>query len=80
VSQEDFEEQLGRVFSTRRRELTLSQEYLATILRRDQTYVSKVETGKRSSTLFEFMRWAKALNLEKAEIVKILESLEEHVE
>lgn len=80
VSQEDFEEQLGRVFSSRRRDLSLSQEYLATILRRDQTYVSKVETGKRSSTLFEFLRWTKALNLEKAEILEILESLEEHVE
>lgn len=80
VSQENFDEQLGKILSSRRRELSLSQDYLATILRRDQTYVSKVETGKRSTTLFEFLRWAKALNLDEEQILKTLENVESHVE
>ncbi len=80
VSQENFDEQLGRILADRRRELSISQEFLATILRRDQTYVSKVETGKRSSTLFEFLRWAKALNLEQSEILRILENLKSDAE
>ncbi len=80
MPQENFDENLGRNLASRRRELSLSQEYLATILRRDQTYVSKVETGKRSITLYEFLRWAKALNFEKERILKTLESLDDHVE
>lgn len=80
VPQKSFDEELGRYFADHRRSLSISQEYLAEILRRDQTFVSKVETGKRTLTLFEFIRWAKALNLAQQEILTILTKLESHAE
>ena len=63
VPQKSFDEELGKYFADHRRGLSISQEFLADILRRDQTFVSKVETGKRTLSLFEFIRWARALNL-----------------
>ncbi len=80
VSQETFDEELGRTLATHRRDLGISQDYLSSSLRRDQTFVSKVETGKRSITLFEYIRWCKALNLEQPVVQKILLKLESHVE
>ncbi len=80
VPQGDFDECLGQILSGRRRNLGISQEYLATILRKDQAYVSKVETGKRTVGLFEFLRWGKALNLQPDDLRETLGRLEEHVE
>ena len=80
VSQETFDDELGRTLATHRRDLGISQDYLSSSLRRDQTFVSKVETGKRSITLFEYIRWCKALNLEQPAILETLLKLESHVE
>lgn len=80
VSQETFDDELGRNLAARRRDLGISQDYLSSILRRDQTFVSKLETGKRSITLFEFLRWSRALNLGLPETMEILSQLESHVE
>jgi transcriptional regulator with XRE-family HTH domain len=80
VSQETFDDALGRNLASRRHELGISQDYLSSILRRDQTFVSKLETGKRSITLFEFLRWSRALNLGLPETMEILSQLESHVE
>ena len=80
VSQETFDDELGRILAARRRDLGISQEYLSAILRRDQSFVSKLETGKRSITLFEFLRWSRSLNLGLPEAMKILSELESHVE
>lgn len=80
MSQETFDDELGRILAGLRRDLGISQEYLSSILRRDQTFVSKLETGKRSITLFEFLRWSQALNLGLPETMKILSQLGSHVE
>ena len=80
VPQKSFDEELGKYFADHRRGLSISQDYLAEILRRDQTFVSKVETGKRTLSLFEFIRWARALNLAQQEILTLLTKLESHAE
>ncbi len=80
VSQEIFDLELGRTLAAHRRDLGISQDYLSSSLRRDQTFVSKVETGKRSITLFEYIRWCKALNLEQPAVQETLLKLESHVE
>jgi transcriptional regulator with XRE-family HTH domain len=78
MSQKSFDEKLGRYLADYRRDLSISQEYLAEILRRDQTFVSKVETGKRTLSVFEFIHWARALNIAHQEILTILTKLESH--
>lgn len=80
VPQKSFDEELGKCLADYRRGLSISQEYLADILRRDQTFVSKVETGKRTLALFEFIRWAKALNLSHQEMLDLIANLESHAE
>lgn len=80
VPQKSFDEELGKYFADHRRGLSISQEYLADILRRDQTFVSKVETGKRTLSLFEFISWARALNLSNQEVMTLLTKLESHAE
>lgn len=80
VSQETFDQELGRILAIHRRDLGISQDFLSSSLRRDQTFVSKVETGKRSITLQEFIRWCKALNLDDGVIMESLSKLESHVE
>lgn len=80
MAQERFDEALGAALGNRRRALAISQEFLAEILRRDQTFVSKVETGKRALTLFEFIRWSRALNLKPEEIMEMIANLGDHVE
>ena len=80
VPQKSFDEELGKYFADHRRGLSISQEYLAEILRRDQTFVSKVETGKRTLSIFEFTRWARALNLSNQEMLTLLTKLESHAE
>jgi transcriptional regulator with XRE-family HTH domain len=80
VSQETFDGEVGRILAVHRRDLGISQEFLSSMLRKDQTFVSKLETGKRSISLFEFLRWCKALNLAHPEMLKILSKIENHVE
>ncbi len=80
VSQETFDGELGRTLAEYRRDLRISQDYLSSILRRDQTFVSKMENGKRAITLFDFLRWGKALNLGHSEMMELFSKLESHVE
>lgn len=80
VAQKSFDEELGKCFAEYRRGLSISQEYLSDILRRDQAFISKVETGKRTLSLFDFLRLVKALNLSNQEISSLLEKLQPHVE
>lgn len=80
VPQKSFDEELGKYFADHRKLLSISQEYLAEILRRDQTFVSKVETGKRTVSLFEFIRWARALNLSNQEVLTFLNKLGPHAQ
>lgn len=80
MSQEAFDGEVGRILAVYRRDLGISQEFLSSMLRRDQTFISKLETGKRSISLFEFLRWCKALNLAHPEMLKVLSKVESHVE
>lgn len=80
MHQETFDQELGRILANHRRDLGISQDFLSSSLRRDQTFVSKVETGKRSITVLEFIRWCRALNLDDGVIMQSLSKLESHVE
>ena len=80
VSQEVFDGEVGRILAVCRRDLGISQEFLSSMLRKDQTFISKLETGKRSISLFEFLRWCKALNLAQPAMLKVLSKVESHVE
>lgn len=71
MSDKSFDDVLGKRLAEVRRSLAISQEYLATMLRKDQTFVSKVETGKRSLTVHDFIGWIKALNLSEQEISEL---------
>lgn len=48
----------------------LSQEALATRLSRKQQFVSKVETGERRLDVVEFADFARALELDPAQLVR----------
>jgi transcriptional regulator with XRE-family HTH domain len=76
VSQEAFDEELGRRLGEHRKSLGVSQEYLGVMLQRDQTYISKIETGKRSLSAYELVRWSKALNLPGTEVNDLIFTIE----
>ncbi len=80
VSRKTFDEELGRILAGHRRSLDMSQEFFSSCLGRDQTYVSKVETGKRAITLQEFLRWCDALNLDDAAVMELSAKMKSHVE
>ena len=72
MTQTAFDEELGRRLVEHRKRLALSQDFLGTMLRRDQTYVSKIEKGKRTLSVYELVRWAKALNLTATELNELV--------
>ena len=76
VTQRAFDEELGRRLAEHRKALAISQDYLGTILRRDQTHVSKIESGKRTLSVFELSRWAKALNLTPVHLTTLISEIE----
>jgi transcriptional regulator with XRE-family HTH domain len=47
----------------------MSQEELADRLDKHQTFVSKVEKGQRYLDVLEFVRWAKAIEVDPAKLV-----------
>ena len=52
-----------------RNSLGLSQEQVASRIRRPQTYISDIETGVRRLDVVEFLRLAKALKLDPATVI-----------
>lgn len=60
---EQFHRQVGRLLSTRREAQGLSQEALAVRLRRDQSYISRIEAGERHARLAFLLEWSDALNV-----------------
>ena len=70
--EKSYDEELGYRLATLRRNLSITQEYLAEILQHDQTYVSKVETGKRQLSVFDYVSWCKALNLSSDDMIQLL--------
>jgi transcriptional regulator with XRE-family HTH domain len=53
----------------------ISQAALAEELGHDQSYVSRIEHGRRRMTLAEFLRWAEALGSSFAEVSHDLQAL-----
>jgi transcriptional regulator with XRE-family HTH domain len=72
ILQNQFDSTVGSLLSEHRKSLKISQEYLSSILRKDQTFISKVENGNRTISLYDFIRWITALNLSDADIIKII--------
>lgn len=79
VTQKAFDEELGRSLAEHRKRLAISQDYLATMLQRDQTYVSKIENGKRTLSVYELTRWRRALNLTATELTRLISRIESDV-
>lgn len=67
-----IDETLGKRLLDHRQRLGLSQNYLAELLNRDQTYVSKMENGRRQITVVDFLTWCKALNLSAETMLEVL--------
>lgn len=60
-----------------RKEGNLTQDGLAKLLNKPQSYVAKYENGERRLDVIEFLLIAKALNADPIEIIKELTSLED---
>ena len=76
MTQKAFDEELGGRLAEHRKRLAISQEFLGIMLRRDQTYVSKIETGKRTLSVYELVRWARAMNLTDSELQELIFQIE----
>lgn len=63
---------LGQALASLRRKAGLSQDFLAQELRHDQTFVSKIEHGKRQLTLLEFAKWCEVLGLDDEVILSLI--------
>ena len=57
----DFHRRLGVLLGALREERGLSQESLAVQLRRDQSYISRIETGERHASVEYLLEWSEAL-------------------
>ena len=62
-------EALRSILRETRDSLGLSQEQVASRIRRLQTYISDIETGVRRLDVVEFLRLAKALKLDPATVI-----------
>ena len=61
-----FHGRLGALLAAMRDERGLSQEALAVQLQRDQSYISRIESGERHASLTFLLEWADALSLDFA--------------
>ena len=57
----DFHQRLGRLLGGLREAKGLSQEALAVQLRRDQSYISRIEAGERHASVEYLLEWSEAL-------------------
>jgi transcriptional regulator with XRE-family HTH domain len=63
---------LGEVLKEMREEQGMKQEALAKLLgKRSQTFVSKVEQGKRRLGLLEFCEYAEALGVDAVQLLEL---------
>lgn len=65
----DIEQAFGRNVRTVRKERNLSQEELALEIGADQTYISRVEAGKKNISIQTIGRIAKALKVSTSELM-----------
>ena len=73
MDSKQIEEELGRRLREHRKRLGLSQNYLADLLNRDQTAISKMEQGRRIVSVSEFLLWCKALNLSAEAVWELIQ-------
>lgn len=65
--------ELGHRLRSEREKLGLSQSYLADLLNRDQTSISKMEKGLRQISVSEFIIWCNTLNLSLEQIIQLIQ-------
>jgi transcriptional regulator with XRE-family HTH domain len=68
ISSSSIKQRFGKAVRRRRRELELSQEYLAELAGLHRTYVSNLERGMINPTLENVERLAKALDITMARL------------
>ena len=68
----DFHQRLGQMLAGWREELGLSQEALAVQVRRDQSYLSRIEAGERHASLTFLLEWADAMGVPFDEVARRL--------
>jgi len=69
---ETEEEKLGMALASLRKQAGLSQDFLAQELRHDQTFVSKIENGRRQLNLQDFSKWCQVLSLDDETILHLV--------
>jgi transcriptional regulator with XRE-family HTH domain len=72
---QEFYRRLGALLSSLRERRGLSQEALAVQLRRDQSYISRIEAGDRQASLTFLLEWADALNVAFEELASQVEEV-----
>lgn len=63
---------LIKILTTRRNEAGLTQDDVARVLKRPQSFVSKYESGERRLDVIEFIEVAQALGADPTEVLKEL--------
>lgn len=69
---EKLDQELGLRLQAARKNMGISQSYLADLLHRDQTAISKMECGARQVTVPDFLMWCKSLNLSLEQVSELL--------
>ncbi len=72
LSSERLDQELGLRLQVVRKKLGISQSYLADMLHRDQTAISKMECGARQVSVPDFLMWCRALDLPLEQVVELL--------
>lgn len=72
VNFRSLDEELGFRLQAERKKLGISQSYLAGLLHRDQTSLSKMENGSRQISVSDFLTWCKAMNLTWDDAMELL--------
>jgi transcriptional regulator with XRE-family HTH domain len=65
---------LRKILVERRNAAGLTQSDLARLLKRPQSFVSKVETGERRIDLIEFLEIARTLKFDPVKAIRLLSS------
>jgi len=73
--EDDFYRRLGGVLGRLRESRGLSQEALAVQLQRDQSYVSRIESGDRHASVLLLLEWSEALGVPFSDVASELERL-----
>lgn len=67
------EEVFGKIIKENRTKRSISQEKLSEITGLDRTFISLIETGKRSPTLTTIIKIANGLNIKPSELLSEFE-------